>query len=69
MQIRFIKVSLQSYRSMYEINFFIEMYGLEDGSVPATFQIIYAIGWKPAQGQPKPLERGSGKTSLKDALV
>ncbi|KAF9567410.1 S-adenosyl-L-methionine-dependent methyltransferase [Agrocybe pediades] len=44
------------------------MHGTEDGSVPATFQIIYMIGWKPAPSQPKPLERGSGKVSLKDVL-
>ncbi|KAI0711046.1 S-adenosyl-L-methionine-dependent methyltransferase [Cerioporus squamosus] len=45
-----------------------ELHGHEDGSVPATFQVIYVIGWKPAPNQPKPLERGSGETSLKDVL-
>ncbi|KAF8969362.1 S-adenosyl-L-methionine-dependent methyltransferase [Flammula alnicola] len=45
-----------------------EMHGSEDGSIPATFQIIYMIGWKPAPTQPKPLERGSGKLNLKDVL-
>lgn len=35
------------------------MYGNEDGSVPATYQILYLIGWKPDKSQPKPLERGS----------
>ncbi|KAF8204681.1 hypothetical protein BJ912DRAFT_939045 [Pholiota molesta] len=45
-----------------------ELHGSEDGSVPATFQIIYMIGWKPAPTQPKPLERGSGKVNLKDVL-
>lgn len=47
-----------------------ELYGKtkEDGSiyVPATFQIIYMLGWKPDQSQPKPLERGTGEVSLKD---
>ncbi|KAL7753929.1 hypothetical protein RI367_000861 [Sorochytrium milnesiophthora] len=33
-------------------------------SVPATFQILYMIGWKPAPSQPKPLERGSGKVNI-----
>uniref|UniRef100_A0A671RQM6 Arginine-hydroxylase NDUFAF5, mitochondrial n=1 Tax=Sinocyclocheilus anshuiensis TaxID=1608454 RepID=A0A671RQM6_9TELE len=28
-----------------------EMYGNEDGSVPATFQILYMIGWKPHESQ------------------
>jgi NADH dehydrogenase [ubiquinone] 1 alpha subcomplex assembly factor 5 len=45
-----------------------ELYGNEDGSVPATFQIIFFIGWKPSPNQPKPAERGSGKVSLKDIL-
>ncbi|KAJ8457750.1 hypothetical protein ONZ45_g18191 [Pleurotus djamor] len=44
------------------------MHGSEDGSIPATFQIIYMIGWKPSPTQPKPLERGSGKVNLKDVL-
>ncbi|KAJ2724410.1 hypothetical protein H4S00_002279 [Coemansia sp. D1744] len=41
-----------------------ELYQNEDGTVPATFQIIYMIGWKPDPSQPKPLPRGSGKASL-----
>ncbi|XP_076237363.1 arginine-hydroxylase NDUFAF5, mitochondrial [Calliopsis andreniformis] len=47
-----------------------ELYGKtkEDGTpfVPATFQIIYLLGWKPDPSQPKPIERGSGQVSLKD---
>ena len=31
----------------------------EDGSIPATFQLIHMIGWKPAASQPAPLKRGS----------
>jgi len=34
--------------------------------VPATFQIIYMLGWKPDASQPKPLQRGTGEVSLKD---
>ncbi|KAG2156366.1 S-adenosyl-L-methionine-dependent methyltransferase [Suillus clintonianus] len=45
-----------------------ELHGNEDGSVPATFQIIYMIGWKPSPNQPKPLDRGSAQTNLKDVL-
>ncbi|KAJ6451497.1 S-adenosyl-L-methionine-dependent methyltransferase [Mycena vitilis] len=44
------------------------LHGNEDGSVPATFQIIYMIGWKPAPTQPQPLERGTGKTPLGKVL-
>ncbi|XP_065676843.1 arginine-hydroxylase NDUFAF5, mitochondrial isoform X4 [Hydra vulgaris] len=43
-----------------------ELYGDGDGSIPATFQIIYMIGWKPSKSQPKPLERGSATASFKD---
>ena len=37
-----------------------------DGGVPATFQIIYMIGWAPDPSQPKANPRGSAKLSLKD---
>ena len=43
-----------------------EMYGNEDGSLPATYQILYFIGWKQGENQQKPLPRGSGQVSLKD---
>ncbi|XP_052749041.1 arginine-hydroxylase NDUFAF5, mitochondrial isoform X1 [Galleria mellonella] len=48
-----------------------EMYGKDfpernSRGVPATFQIINFLGWKPDPSQPKPLERGSGEVSLKD---
>ncbi|KAI9298083.1 S-adenosyl-L-methionine-dependent methyltransferase [Neoconidiobolus thromboides FSU 785] len=43
-------------------------HGNEDGSIPATFQILYLIGWKPDCSQPKPKERGSAKKSLKEVL-
>jgi len=45
-----------------------ELHGNKDGSIPATFQIIYMIGWKPAASQPKPLDRGTGQINLKDVL-
>ncbi|XP_061087671.1 arginine-hydroxylase NDUFAF5, mitochondrial isoform X1 [Conger conger] len=41
-----------------------EMYGQEDGSVPATFEILYMIGWKPHESQAKPARRGSGNVSF-----
>lgn len=47
-----------------------ELYGkTKEGNttfVPATFQIIYMLGWKPDESQPKPLQRGTGEVSLKD---
>lgn len=44
------------------------LHGSEDGSIPATFRIIYMIGWKEGENQPKPLARGSGEVNLKDIL-
>ncbi|XP_044045343.1 arginine-hydroxylase NDUFAF5, mitochondrial isoform X2 [Siniperca chuatsi] len=43
-----------------------EMYGNEDGSVPATFEILYMIGWKPHESQAKPAKRGSANVSFGD---
>lgn len=45
-----------------------ELHGNPDGSIPATFRIIYMIGWKEGQDQPQPLARGSGEVNLKDIL-
>lgn len=45
-----------------------ELHGNEDGSIPATFRIIYMIGWKEGENQPEPLTRGSGEVNLKDIL-
>lgn len=41
-----------------------QLYGLEDGSVKATFQIISMIGWSPHNSQPKACARGSGKMKI-----
>ncbi|XP_066516932.1 arginine-hydroxylase NDUFAF5, mitochondrial [Hoplias malabaricus] len=43
-----------------------EMYGHEDRSVPATFEILYMIGWKPHESQAKPAKRGSATASFAD---
>jgi NADH dehydrogenase [ubiquinone] 1 alpha subcomplex assembly factor 5 len=45
-----------------------ELHGNDDGSIPATFRIIYMIGWHEGENQPKPLARGSGEVNLKDIL-
>lgn len=34
--------------------------------IPATFQILNFIGWKPDPSQKGPAKRGSGQVSLKD---
>lgn len=58
------------YQGEYNIGYWliVELYGNEDGSVPATFSLIWMVGWKPGPNAPKPLERGSAKASLKDVL-
>lgn len=48
-----------------------KLYGCQEKNsdikgIPATFQILYMIGWKPDPSQPKPLPRGSGQISIKD---
>ncbi|KAI1210734.1 S-adenosyl-L-methionine-dependent methyltransferase [Annulohypoxylon truncatum] len=44
------------------------LHGNEDGTIPATFRVIYMIGWKESEDQAKPLPRGSGEINLKDLL-
>jgi len=36
----------------------------DDGYIPATFQIVFMIGWKPHESQPKPKEIGSAEHKL-----
>ncbi len=43
-------------------------FGMADGRVPATFQVMYMTGWHPHESQQKPLKPGSGKVNLGDAL-
>ena len=45
-----------------------EKFADADGYVPATFHVIYAIGWAPDASQPKPLQPGSAKNKLAEAL-
>ncbi|KAI5282455.1 hypothetical protein KEM54_002754 [Ascosphaera aggregata] len=39
----------------------------EDG-IPATFRLIFMIGWKEGHGQAEPLRRGSGEVDLTQIL-
>ena len=40
----------------------------EKDRIPATFRVIYMIGWKESPNQAKPLARGSGDMNMKDVL-
>ncbi|KAL5702580.1 hypothetical protein ACHQM5_027782 [Ranunculus cassubicifolius] len=42
------------------------MFGAEDGSIPATFQVIYMTGWKAHPSQQKAKQRGTATISFKD---
>lgn len=53
--------SLLAAASIYQ-----SMYANADGSVPATFQVIYMIGWSPHESQQRPLRRGSAQRSMKE---
>lgn len=42
------------------------MFAAEDGTIPATFQVIYMTGWKEHPSQQKAKKRGSATISFKD---
>ncbi len=41
---------------------------MEDGRVPATFDLIFMTGWSPDESQQQPLRPGSASARLADAL-
>lgn len=45
-----------------------DTFAMDDGRIPATFEIATLTGWAPADSQPKPLRPGSATTRLSDAL-
>ena len=45
-----------------------ERFGLPDGRVPATFEIITLTAWAPHEGQQQPLRPGTARMRLADAL-
>jgi len=50
------------------IDIYRDRFGLTNGRIPATFEIITLTAWAPHESQQKPLRPGSGKTRLADAL-
>lgn len=42
------------------------MFGEDDGTIPATFQVIYMTGWKEHHSQQKAKRRGSATVSFQD---
>lgn len=45
-----------------------ERFGLPDGRIPATFDILFLTGWAPDRSQPRPLRPGSATQRLAKAL-
>jgi SAM-dependent methyltransferase len=45
-----------------------ERFADPDGRIRATFDVIWLSGWAPHESQPKPLQPGSAKTSLAEAV-
>jgi len=45
-----------------------ERFGLPNGRVPATFEIITLTAWAPHENQQQPLQPGTAKMRLADAL-
>ena len=45
-----------------------ERFGLENGRVPATFEILTLTAWAPHESQQQPLKPGSARARLADAL-
>jgi len=45
-----------------------ERFGLANARIPATFEILTLTGWAPHESQQKPLQPGSAKMRLADAL-
>ena len=41
-----------------------DKFGLADGSIPASFEIITLTGWAPHESHQKPLRPGSAKIQL-----
>lgn len=45
-----------------------DAYAKDDGTVRATFELIFLTGWMPDESQPQPLRPGSATTRLADFL-
>lgn len=50
------------------LEIYVDRFGLANGRIPATFEIITLTAWAPHESQQKPLRPGSAKTRLADAL-
>lgn len=50
------------------LELYAQRFSRDDGTVRATFEIVYLTGWAPHESQQKPLRPGSARMSLSDAI-
>jgi NADH dehydrogenase [ubiquinone] 1 alpha subcomplex assembly factor 5 len=50
------------------VEHYADRFGLPNGRVPATFEIVTLTGWAPHESQPQPLRPGSATMRLAEAL-
>jgi NADH dehydrogenase [ubiquinone] 1 alpha subcomplex assembly factor 5 len=53
---------------MEAANTYQQNYAEDDGRIPASFEIIFVLGWSPHASQQKPLKPGSAEKRLAEAL-
>jgi SAM-dependent methyltransferase len=53
---------------LYAAEIYQDLYGDDEGRVPATFDIVFLTAWRPDASQPQPLRPGSARNRLADAL-
>ena len=62
------KMPLRRKTLLRALEIYAENYSDSDGRIRATFECLWVSGWTPHESQQKPLEPGSAKTRLADAL-
>ena len=62
------KTPLRRKTLLRALELYAENYSDSDGRIRATFECLWVSGWVPHESQQKPLQPGSAKTRLADAL-
>ncbi|MBM3636255.1 MAG: methyltransferase domain-containing protein [Alphaproteobacteria bacterium] len=62
------KTPLRRKTLLRALGIYAENYSDADGRIRATFECLWVSGWRPHESQQKPLQPGSAKTRLADAL-
>jgi NADH dehydrogenase [ubiquinone] 1 alpha subcomplex assembly factor 5 len=62
------KTRLKKATLVRAMEIYVERFGLSNGRIPATFELITLTGWAPHESQQKALQPGSATLRLADAL-